>query len=582
MTDNRIIPTPAPADLPTFQIIVDGEQISSEYSVASITVVKSVNKIPTASLTLFDGDASQEDFEVSNSDVFVPGNEIAILAGYHSDETTIFKGIITGHGIKIRKNKPGVLHIECRDKAAKMAISRQSAYYTDQSDSDIFTALASASGIEIEAEPTDLQHPDMVKYYTTDWDFMIARAEANGKLVVVDDGKITIAAPDTSQAPVLSLLYGSTMLEFEADMDARPQLASVISKSWDYANQEIVKQEGQNGSFQEHGNIGSDGLSEVLGIESFEMKHAGRLADEELKAWADAKVLKNHLAKITGRVKCQGFAEIKPGKVIELSGVGERFNGNAFVTAVRHTITSKNWETDAQFGHSPRWFYEREDIIDEPASGLLPGVNGLQIGIVTQIGEDPDGEDRVLVRMPLVDPDSEGIWVRVASLDAGENRGFFFRPEIDDEVILGFVNDDPRDPVLLGMLHSSAKPAPFESSDDNHEKGLVTRSEMKLVFNDDEVSLTFETPNGNKIVVSDNESAIQLHDENGNKIKMTSDGITIESAGDVNIKAGGDVNIEGSNVALKANSQFKAEGNSGVEMRSSATAVIKGSLVQIN
>jgi uncharacterized protein involved in type VI secretion and phage assembly len=252
------------------------------------------------------------------------------------------------------------------------------------------------------------------------------------------------------------------------------------------------------------------------------------------------------------------------------------------VSGIRHEIGKGNWTTDAQFGASPRWFIEENDINPPPASGLLPAVNGLHIGVVTQLQDDPDGEDRILVQMPLIDPEADGVWARVASLDAGENRGTFFRPEIGDEVVLGFLNDDPRDPVILGMLNSSAKPAPIAASDDNHEKGFVTRSEMKLIFNDEKSSLKIETPNGNIITLSDDAGSIVLEDESGNKIEMNSDGIIIESAGDVNITASGDVNIEGTNVKAVANSEFKAEGSSGAELSSSATATLKGSLVQIN
>ena len=75
--------------------------------------------------------------------------------------------------------------------------------------------------------------------------------------------------------------------------------------------------------------------------------------------------------------------------------------------------------------------------------------------------EDPDGEHRVRVKLPLVNNADDGVWARVASLDAGNDRGFFFRPEIGDEVVVGFFDDDPRRPVMLGMLHSSAKAAPL-------------------------------------------------------------------------------------------------------------------------
>ncbi|NQU52332.1 MAG: type VI secretion system tip protein VgrG, partial [Bacteroidetes bacterium] len=237
----------------------------------------------------------------------------------------------------------------------------------------------------------------------------------------------------------------------------------------------------------------------------------------------------------------------------------------------------------AQFGINSKWFSETVEINDAPASGLVSAVNGLQIGIVTQLENDPDGEDRIKVKLPIVDNQSEGIWARVSTLDAGENRGSFFRPEIDDEVIVGFINGNPKDAIVLGMMNSSAKPAPITATDDNHEKGFVTRSEMKVIFNDDEVSMTLETPNGNKIVISDADGGIKMEDENGNFIEMNSDGITIESASAINYKSATDMTIEsGTSLDIKAGTQLKAEGAAGAEVSTGAIAVLKGSMVQIN
>ncbi|MDZ7695056.1 MAG: type VI secretion system tip protein VgrG [Balneolaceae bacterium] len=328
--------------------------------------------------------------------------------------------------------------------------------------------------------------------------------------------------------------------------------------------------------------MSEDELAGIVGGDNFSYRHSGQVLDTELQAWADAAMLKSRLAKIRGRVRCKGYPKIKPFDTLELSGIGDRFNGKVFVSGIHHQYSTDRWVTDVEFGLSPQWFYKEDDVTEKPASGLLPAVNGLQIGIVTQLQDDPDGEHRVLVKLPMVDAENEGIWTRVATLDAGEERGSFFRPEIGDEVIVGFINDDPRDAVILGMMNSSAKPAPAEASDDNHEKGFVTREELKLWFNDDKKSIQLETPKGNKILLSEDEGGITLEDENGNTVKMSSDGIALESAADITLKASGDVTIEGTNVEQKANAQFKAEGSAGAEVSSSGTAKLKGSIVQIN
>lgn len=99
-----------------------------------------------------------------------------------------------------------------------------------------------------------------------------------------------------------------------------------------------------------------------------------------------------------------------------------------------------------------------------------------------------------------------------------------------------------------------------------------------------------ETPGGNKITISDEDKGIALKDQNGNTLTMNDSGIvmkspkdiTIEATGKLTLKATQDTSIEGMNVNVKANAQFKAQGNTGAEVSTSAIAILKGSLVQIN
>jgi uncharacterized protein involved in type VI secretion and phage assembly len=192
------------------------------------------------------------------------------------------------------------------------------------------------------------------------------------------------------------------------------------------------------------------------------------------------------------------------------------------------------------------------------------------------------GEYRIRVRLPTINPDDEGIWSRICTLDAGNNRGTFFRPEIGDEVIVGFINNDPRFAVILGMCNSSAKPAPLPTSDDNHEKGYVSRNQMKMIFNEEKKIITLETPAGNKFVLSEDEKAIHMEDQHGNKLLMNENGIQLESIKDIVLKAATDLTLEGVNTTMKGSAAAKVTGSGGAEISSSGTTVVKGSTVQIN
>jgi len=556
--------------------------MSETYQVLSVVVTKQVNRISSAQITFKDGDPAQEDFPISNSDDFIPGKQIEILAGYHSDEETIFKGIVVKNSVKARKDSPSVFQVECRDENVKLTVGRKSKYFYESKDSEIIEEIASAIDLDKEIEATTFVHQTMVQFNSTDWDFIVSRADASGKLVFTEDNKLLVKTPDMDQEAVLSLRYGGNILAFETEMDARNQYASVKATSWDGSSQEVIESESAAFSGTLPGNIDPDELSGIIGLDDYSLSHGGSIKDVELQEWVNARISKSKLSKIRGRIQIQGFGNVKPGNLVELNGMGDRFNGTAFVSSVRHDINTENWISNIGVGISKNWFAEEaKGVNDVEAAGMLPAIRGLQVGVVTALEGDPDGEFRVQVRMPLID-ESEGVWARHALLDAGENRGSFFRPEIGDEVVLGFFNDDPRNPVILGMLNSSVKPAPIAPADDNHEKGFVTRSEMKLMFDDDKKIIQIETPNGNVMTFSDDEGKVEIVDENGNKMTMDSAGILMETSSDVNIKANGDITIEGTNVNLKASASFKAEGGTGAELSTGATAILKGSIVQIN
>lgn len=587
------IPNDSVHDVVTFDLIVNGSVLDSSYQVMAISVKTEVNRIPTATLILRDGDAADGDFELSNSDDFIPGNKIEVKIGRDSSNTTVFAGLIVKHKIRVRE-AGSELVVECRDTSVRMSLGRHNRYFEDMKDSEAMEELIQGyGGLKSDVETTSLKHAELVQHHCSDWDFLLSRAEVNGKLVTVHAGKLQIKKPDTTSKPALTVTYGSSLLEFEAEMDARTQWRSVEAQAWDYSSQNMFVRSTDSIPIGEPGNLSGNKLAESLFVDKekkkFELRHSGQLVEAELQEWTDAAMLKSRLAKLCGRAKFFGFADIQPGQLIELQGVGDRFNGKAFVSAVRHDVGDGSWYTQVQFGLPLRWFHRAPEIADVPAAGLLPAVNGLQIGKVVQLQDDPIGEHRILVRLPILDNAARGIWARVASLDAGKDRGAFFRPEVEDEVVVGFINDDPRDCLVLGMLNSSAKPAPITAQDDNHEKGFHTRSGMRVLFNDDTKTITIDTPQGNSFVLDESDTSITIRDQNDNEIKMSASGINMETPKDIKMKAGGnielsataDLSISAANVSQVAKSSMEVKGAMS-KFEASGITEVKGSLVKIN
>jgi Rhs element Vgr protein len=582
MPNERIIPSSRAKSATTFTILSGGTAVSREYHVLSVTVNKEVNRIASATIILLDGEAAEQSFGISNQPDFEPGREIEIKAGYQNSEDTIFKGLVIRHGIKVRKNN-SVLVIDCRDKAVKMTGACRSAYFRESKDSEVIENLIGKYALEKEVQPTSYQHKQLVQYNSTDWDFMLCRADANGMLCFTDDNKVTVSKPEFSGEAVLTIQFGATVLDMDAEIDARFQFRSIGGSTWDYSTQEMNDSpEAAEVQLPEAGNLDKDTLASVVGEEKYTLVSGAKLEDPEIQEWINAMMMKHQLAKIRGRVRTVGTAVVKPGQLIQLNGAGERFEGNLYVTGIRHEIENGSWQTVFQFGINPEWFAETYQLQQPLAGALLPAAEGLQLGVVTQLESDPGGEDRICVRIPVIDKADSGIWCRVSTLDAGDDRGSFFRPEIGDEVVVGFINNDPRHGMVLGMCNSSSKPAPLVASDNNHEKGFKTRSKMKLLFNDDKKSFTLETPAGNKFIITEEDKKILLEDQNGNKITMNEDGIKIESIKDIVLLARNDIKAEGVNVDIKGSARVKVNGSAGAEFSASGNTVVRGAMVQIN
>ena len=530
----------------------------------------------------------------------VPGNTIQIQAGYNGSSDTIFKGIIIKHSLKIRKNS-SLLIVECRDQAVQMTTVNNYNYFSQVADSDVMEQLiGNYSNVTANVSSTDVQHEELVQYNCTDWDFVLSRADANAMLCFNEDGQITISQPDFSGSSSFTATFGSNILEFDAEIDNRVQPTGVTATSWDYSNQDLVSGvEANDPGATTPGNLAASDLASEVASGDVQLTHSGLIPQDELQGWADSKLLRCRLAKVRGRVTVMGTSDLSLGDIFTLAGVGDRFNGDAYVTGVRHTVEDGAWLTTLQFGINPEWFAYSYDIKTNDAATLMPGVQGLHIGIVTQLENDPNGENRIQVRIPVISDDDDGVWSRIALLDAGDNRGTFFLPEVDDEVIVGFINNDPRQSVVLGMLNSSAKPAPLTASNQNDQKGYVSRSGMQLIFDDGNVNVMLQTPNGNQttwddnnqqIVIQDqnnnqitmNQQGISIQDANNNQITMDNSGISIQSQNDLTLQAQGDVKISGVNITVSANSQFQAQGQSGAQVSSSGNMVIQGSMVQIN
>jgi len=571
---------PIAAEHREFTVKVDGEAVPREHALQALSVTAAANRIASARLTYADGAAGQGDFPLSNKSLFAPGAAVEISAGAGSNQAMVFKGIVTSIRLKVREASASTLIVECRHAASRLTLVRRSANFFDKTDGNAMESLLSAAGVSADVDSTDVVHKQLVQHDCSDWDFINARAAANGLLVLTRAAELALKKPALTSAKA-DLRFGATLLEIDAEIDARHQTAAVQVLTWVAADQAVTTTEGEPPSFKTPGNFVPDSLASGAGPAALLLRHAA-LDGGEATALAVATWQTTRLDLASGRVKCTGIATLLPGDTVKLSGVGERFSGDVLITGVRHEFdTTGGWKTHLQFGGSAPDPALRERLQRHRTAALLAPVAGLQAGVVTD-NEDPEGEFRVRVMLPLVVDGDDGVWARVAAVDAGADRGFFFRPEVGDEVLVGFLDDDPRQPVILGMLHSSAMAAPLSPSNENPQKGYKSRSGIQLLFDDEKKSVTLLTPGGNSLVLDDDAQGITIKDQNGNKIVLSSGGIAIESSKALTLKSSLDASFEaGTSLDVKAATALTCEGTASNDIKSGGVVKVAGTAIQL-
>lgn len=567
-------------ELVTYKIIADTNDVTTRFGIKGISIFQACNRIPTATLVLLDGSVAQATFEVSEDDTFQPGAVIEVLMGYDFDEVVVFKGIVVKQKISVR-NGNSLLQVTCKHEAIKMTTRTQSRFFYDSKDSDIISQMIGEYAIGVDVETTAAVHHQLVQYDTSDWDFVMMRAQVNNLITIVDTEKISCKKPKIEDTPSIITTYGNGVIDINLEIDNRTQFQEFEASAWDYSAQELQQITSENPSLDKAGSMTSEELASSIANESLQLRHTGGLTTEELQAWVDAKHSIQQLASIQGTIKIEGTSEVAVGDSITLQGLGSRYNGDVFVSGVEHTLQNGGWVTTLQIGLDAKWFAEKFVVNALPASALLPAVNGLQIGVVSALEGDPRGEHRIQVQIPIVDGDEAGVWARVLVPYAGENYGMQFLPEIGNEVLLGFLNDDPRQAIVMGSLFSNTHTAPVAFTDDNHEKVIVGNSDIRITLNDEKKGISLTSPNGKSIAIDEDSNYIQLEDENGNKITLDANGITIESTGEIVLKATQDVAISGANVSAEAQAALSAKGTT-TELNGSGQTTIKGGMVMIN
>lgn len=236
--------------------------------------------------------------------------------------------------------------------------------------------------------------------------------------------------------------------------------------------------------------------------------------------------------------------------------------------------------------------------------------SGLTLAKVTNI-KDEEGLNRIKC-LPIGAPDDEETdWCYVMTPMGGKERGLFLFPQVDDLVVLAWLDDDPHRPLVLGGFWNSETAPPFKIQDGKAEDYcLKTPKKIEIVLHDEDSKqkLTVTMPSGATMVMDDENKKITLQDKNGdNSLSMDLQGgnielkakskltlsagkttvtleqggnITLEGNGNISQKAKGKVTIEGANVESKATGSLSMKGST-AELKADASLNLKGATAEV-
>ena len=209
-------------------------------------------------------------------------------------------------------------------------------------------------------------------------------------------------------------------------------------------------------------------------------------------------------------------------------------------------------------------------LIDtEEQEAMGSRIQGVVVGVVTN-NEDPDLMGRVKVKFPWLSDADESHWARISAPMAGKERGVYFLPEIDDEVLVAFEHGDVRFPYVLGALWNGKEAPPAKNEDGkNNIRVIKSRSGHVIRLNDEDGKEKIEI--------------IDKSEKNSIIFDTAENTITIAADKDITLSASqGTIKFDAQKIEIKSSADTKIEAGAGMDVKASSTMNIKGATVDIN
>jgi uncharacterized protein involved in type VI secretion and phage assembly len=564
------MPSGSAQHLSHFYIKIEGAEDSDlQTDLLSITVESSLH-LPDAAVMVF----NDRQLKWVDSEKLMPGKSLEIKASAGSVEETLFKGEIVelephyaAEGLKVT--------VRAFDKLHRLTRGRYVKSFVDSKDSDIIEKVIQSVGLSATVSATRVIHKHVLQANQTNLEFLQERAGALGFFLYAEGNTIHCEAPSNAGESI-ELQWHQNMGEFRPRLSTVGAVSEVNVRGWDAQRKEVVTAQQTQGEGAPK--IGVQQAAGALAQQAHSVT-AKYLVNEPLVrdssaatelAKAVANRLNGHFVEAEGT--CGGNPKILAGQKVKISRVGQRFSGDYFITAATHTYQQK-------LGYITHF-----SVSGQHPSTLLSTLGmqreyraapSIAVALVTD-NQDPDNMNRVKVKYPAFSDADSSYWARIATPSAGNDRGFQFLPEVNDEVLVAFEQGDINQPYVIGSLWNGQDSPPQSASDAKDKRMIKSRSGHVIILDD--------TSGSEKIIIKDKtgSNVVQI-DSSSNEMKISMEGetkiiakgkISLESDQEVSIKGQMGVKIEGMQVDIKGSAALKMDGG--------AMAELKAGIVKIN
>ena len=567
----------------TAHIKVNGSELSDAEMrrVSEVVVEQSLHLPDMFVLRLHDaGDDTNPSqvvyFKNLDADSFPIGGEVEIEMGRAEEPAVVFKGEITAVQLDVGLGRPPMLVVRGYARSHRLHRGRQSKSYLNVSDSDVVTKIGQTVGLQVKVDATSIVHPYLLQTNQTNWEFLKERAARVGYELFVEDRTLHFRKPTNGQDLAPEQKLWENLLSLRVNVSSAFQADSVVVRGWDPQQKEALVGTATKGDLAPKTGIGKTGAQTASTFGSSTVYVVNRPVANQSEAKDLAEAVYNALdgSYIQAEGLCLGDPSIRAGMTIEMKTIGTRLSGKYYLTSATHTLSSEGYTT--AFVVSGRRTDSLLELID-PRGDSAPALPSVVVGVVTD-NTDPEGnQGRVKVKFPWLTEDDQSWWARVASPMAGNGRGFFFLPEVDDEVLVSFEHGDPTRPYILGALWNGKDLPPKKNSE------VISSSKVNQRI--------IKTRAGHLITLDDTDGSelISIIDKTGKnliKIESSSNKITIQADGDVAITAKGKVAVDAKqdvDVQANGNASIKAQQNVDVQATGNATVKATGNAtVQAN